>query len=127
MARREEAEMGRLQQVVEIAETTQCRSNLLSSHFGEPLDAPCGHCSSCLGEVDQTPERQLATIPPNLSDQLAPLLKEKSAILDSPRTIARFLCGIGSPQFSRARLGSHTLFGRLEAVPLAEVERWVQQ
>ena len=127
MVKREEAEMGRLQQVVEIAETTQCRSNLLSSHFGEPLDAPCGHCSSCLGEVDQTPERQLATIPPNLSDQLAPLLKEKSAILDSPRTIARFLCGIGSPQFSRARLGSHTLFGRLEAVPLAEVERWVQQ
>ena len=45
--------------------------------------------------------------------------------LDTPRAVTRLLCGVSSPRLSRARLGSHALFGALAEVPFAQVEAWV--
>lgn len=45
--RREEREIGRLHQVVALAERGQCQVGRLCAHFGEQLARPCGHCSGC--------------------------------------------------------------------------------
>ncbi|WP_275100099.1 RecQ family ATP-dependent DNA helicase [Sedimenticola hydrogenitrophicus] len=127
MASREAGELRRLRQVCELAALEGCRTALLAAHFGETLEAPCGHCSGCLEPAQPLPEREQRAIPPGLVDQLAPLLAEKAAALDSARAIARFLCGISSPGLSRAKLGGHPLFGRLAEVPFGRVVAWVEE
>ena len=46
---------------------------------------------------------------------------EGHAALREPRALARFLCGLSSPAFTRARLGRHPRFGALEEWPFASV------
>ena len=49
------------------------------------------------------------------------LRAEGHAALKMPRQLARFLCGIGSPAVTRARLTRHDAFGLLERLPFSEV------
>ncbi|SCZ57749.1 RecQ family ATP-dependent DNA helicase [Thiohalomonas denitrificans] len=126
LLKREQAEMGRLRQVLDLAALQDCRSAALAAHFGETLKAPCGHCSGCGGEASRLPEAQKVVIPSGLTDKLAPLLAEKGDVLASPRTIARFLCGVSSPRLSRAKLSGHALFGALAEVPFGQVMSWAQ-
>ena len=121
MAQREAGELQRLQQVCELAAANGCITAQLASHFGETLDSDCGHCSGCLEPAQPLPTRAQATIPAGLDGPIATLLAEQSGILDSPRTLTRFLCGVGSPQLSKAKLSGHPLFGRLESLPFAKV------
>ncbi|EHH68460.1 DNA helicase RecQ [Gluconobacter morbifer] len=41
----------RLESMIALTETTGCRTQALLACFGETLDAPCGHCDSCLNPV----------------------------------------------------------------------------
>lgn len=121
MTQRETGELQRLQQVCELAAANGCITAQLASHFGETLAQDCGHCSACLEPPQPRPTRRQATIPVELDGQIATLLTDQAGVLDSPRTLTRFLCGVGSPQLSKAKLSGHPLFGRLESVPFAEV------
>ncbi|RYD81831.1 MAG: hypothetical protein EOP84_10375 [Verrucomicrobiaceae bacterium] len=49
------------------------------------------------------------------------LREEGHAALKTPRQLARFLCGIGSPAVTRARLSRHDAFGLLERLPFSDV------
>ncbi len=126
MAQREAGELQRLRQVSDLAGLQGCHSAMLAAHFGEMLAVPCGHCGGCLEQTRPRPERGGAAIPPGLAAALAPLLEEKAATLDSPRAIARFLCGVTSPKLSHAKLGGHALFGALVAVPFGQVVAWAE-
>lgn len=125
MLRREAAEIDRLGQVLALAAGEDCRSAALAAHFGETLAEPCGHCSGCRREGAAPAERRNPPIPPGLDRELEPLL-ESEAQLASPRALARFLCGVTTPKLSRAKLGSHRLFGRLERMPFREVLAWAE-
>lgn len=125
MLRREDAEIARLGQVLALAAGEGCRSAALAAHFGETLAEPCGHCSGCRGEGTAPAERRNPPIPPGLGTELKPLL-ESEAQLGTPRALARFLCGVTTPKLSRAKLGSHRLFGRLERMPFSEVLAWAE-
>jgi ATP-dependent DNA helicase RecQ len=125
--RRESAEIGRLQQVMELAGRDGCQTAELATHFGESLAEPCGHCSWCLGGPTPVPERASPPITPGLAGQVEPLLKEPSGPLAHPRALARFLCGISSPRLARARLTRHPLFGSLVQVPFREVLAWAER
>jgi len=125
MLRREDAEIARLGQVLALAAGEGCRSAALAAHFGETLAEPCGHCSGCRGEGAAPAERRNPPIPPGLGTELEPLL-ESEAQLATPRALARFLCGVTTPKLSRAKLGSHRLFGRLERMPFSEVLTWAE-
>jgi ATP-dependent DNA helicase RecQ len=127
MAQREAGELQRLHQVCELAALAECRTAMLAAHFGETLAAPCGHCSGCLEQTNPLPQRDAAAIPPGLAAELAPLLAEKAAALNSPRAIARFLCGVSSPKLSSAKLGGHRLFGALAEVPFGQVIAWAEE
>jgi ATP-dependent DNA helicase RecQ len=98
--------------------------NALVGHFGERRAAPCGHCTFCLGGQAQRlpPLPPQPPLPSGLDlTALEQLRQEHAAAVGSPRQLARFLCGLGSPALTRARLTRHRLFGALEARPFAEV------
>jgi ATP-dependent DNA helicase RecQ len=52
------------------------------------------------------------------------LAREHPAVLGEARQQARFLCGLGSPGLTTARLSRHPLFGTLANHRFAEVLAW---
>jgi ATP-dependent DNA helicase RecQ len=118
---REGREIGRLDQVNQLAGHDGCQASRLGEHFGEPLGEPCGRCSWC---VDGHKPAQLL---PRTNPVIDPaVLRQAAALVPEPRARARFLCGVSSPRLSRSRLTSDPLFGALADVPFAEVLRRVQ-
>ena len=119
--KREEAEIHRLQQVVELITMDGCQSNALASHFGEQREAPCGHCSWCRHGKSELPPRRAQTISDALWQEVEIARQEHAELLEQPRILSRFLCGITSPRMSRNKLTGHPLFGSLESISFAEV------
>lgn len=123
---REEAEIARLQQVLELIEHPGCQVNFLVEHFGEKRQKPCGHCSYCRTKKPTV----LPALPPappisaEWAEELRGLRQLHQQALGDPRQLARWLCGLTSPATSRARLGKHPHFGALENRPFAEVLTW---
>ncbi|HET9450458.1 MAG TPA: C-terminal helicase domain-containing protein, partial [Aggregicoccus sp.] len=121
---RERQEISRIQQVLALVTHPGCQSNALVAHFGQQRGGPCGHCTFCRTGKAQVlpPARERPSLPAGLDEaSLRALVKSHPGALGTPRQVARFLCGLGSPATSRARLGGHRLFGALEEWPFAEV------
>ena len=107
-----------VQQVLTWAQSNTCLQQTLVGYFGEQLAEPCGQCSVCRGQQALIAQRQ--TIAPDLT-AIKTLQAEAHPALASPRQQARLLCGISSPQASRARLSKHPLFGALAASSFEQV------
>ena len=118
---REQADLIRIRQVVELAETHDCITGFVTRHFGEAIP-PCGHCDRCRG-TSPSPLPRATPAEITLEDLalIQALREERHAALRSARQLARFLCGISSPAAQRERLTRHNAFGLLEQVPFAEV------
>lgn len=119
---RELADLQRLAQVLGISSQRGCLTGYLTRHFGEKLDAPCGHCDRCRG----IPAKKIR--PPKVRKVVAEelevlriLVAERHGALANPRQLARFLCGMTSPASIRAKLTKHDAFGLLSDLPFAEV------
>ena len=61
------------------------------------------------------------TIPDSVWKEVLEFRGEYDKALGEPRALARFLCGVGSPWLTRARLTRHRLFGCLREVRFSEV------
>jgi ATP-dependent DNA helicase RecQ len=119
---REEREIGRLQQVVDWIQSATCQVADLCDHFDSPLENPCGHCTLCeQQEPVKLADRDVPPIAEKVWDETANLQREHRDVFSHPIVMTRFLCGISSPRLSRAKLGSHALFGSLGAVPFQQV------
>jgi ATP-dependent DNA helicase RecQ len=119
---REQADLGRLHQVLGLSAHRGCLTGYLARHFGEILMEPCGHCDRCRGVPATTLQRHNARRPSD--DELMAvrnLVAENHAALATPRQLARFLCGMSSPATTRARLTRHPAFALLADLPFAEV------
>lgn len=123
--KREEAETGRLQQVLDLLGLDGCRAAALGEHFGEQLETSCGQCSGCRGEAEPVPARTTRAIPDELWSRVQPTVGAAEEALGTPRAVARFLCGLNSPRSGRARLAKDPLFGELSEVPFVDVLAWV--
>ena len=119
---REQADLARLRQVLGLSAHRGCLTGYLTKHFGETLEKPCGHCDRCRGVPAKTikpPKSRRVT-----DDDIAAVRKlvdEKHAALNTPRQLARFLCGMASPAATRARLTRNNAFGLLADLPFGEV------
>lgn len=120
--RREQADLARLRQVLEIPAHAKCLTAYLLEYFGEAMKGKCGHCDRCRGVKGSAVGRSALRIP---SDEdwrlLRKLAEERHPALSSPRQLARFLCGMSSPASTRARLSRHDAFGMFADLPFAEV------
>jgi ATP-dependent DNA helicase RecQ len=119
--KREQAELHRLQQVLDLVALDNCQTNALAAHFGEQRQQACGHCSWCERGKSEIPPRHSAAISEDILQQAYGLQQEQAEVLTTPRLLARFLCGVTSPRLSRSKLNAHALFGSLEKAPFADV------
>jgi ATP-dependent DNA helicase RecQ len=127
--RREQQEIDRVQQVLDLVRHAGCQVGALLRYFGDDPPAACGHCSYC---VSRTPVRLPPTPAPGPvaahvdRTALTELARAHLDALSHPRQRARFLCGLTSPAITRAKLGRHPLFGSLEGHRFHEVLRWCE-
>lgn len=121
MLAREQADIHRLQQVLDLVALDSCQTNALAAHFGEQRTQACGHCSWCLNGKSELPPRHAKTISDDVLLAAYTLQQEQANVLTSSRLLGRFLCGITSPRLSRNKLSHHELFGSLDTVPFAEL------
>jgi ATP-dependent DNA helicase RecQ len=124
MKRREKRDLERLGDVIDQAAATGCQVSRLGAYFGEPLEHDCGHCSRCLAGTPGLAGSQVANDVSRPQPEMENALWEKADgirnqnrdALGSPSRLARFLCGIGSPKLTRAKLTKNPLFGAFEGV-----------
>jgi ATP-dependent DNA helicase RecQ len=123
---REERDAMRIAELLQFADSDTCRVRRLIAYFGQDLAKDCGHCDRCEGQpkgrIPVTHRHALGEHERKMLDKLA---AERHTSLASPRQLARFLCGITSPQASRQRLGRHPLFGAWSGRPFKEVLEFV--
>ncbi|HEY1083593.1 MAG TPA: ATP-dependent DNA helicase RecQ [Prosthecobacter sp.] len=128
-AGREQRDVERLDQILDLASQRECLVRWLLRYFGEEISEDCGHCSSCKERAAGEDMSQPRPIPKAAVGQITmedvaairELREGRHAALRTPRQLARFLCGISSPATSRARLTRLDTFGMLERVPFADV------
>ncbi|MCH2205700.1 MAG: RecQ family ATP-dependent DNA helicase [Lentisphaerales bacterium] len=116
----EDQQIQRLQNLITMTGQSTCIVNSLLSYFGEKRQSPCGHCDRCTDSIDN-----LETNPgpyqlkPQDQQLIAAAKSLENNALQSPRNLAKFLCGISSPSMSRSRpaLSKHELFGSLSHIP----------
>jgi len=121
MLDRERADLERLAQVLDLVEGTGCQVARLCAHFDEQLNRDCGHCTWCQGSRNlRAGGERTAAIDPQVWAR-AVAFRSQEAKLRPARSFARFLCGIASPQLSRAKLSSKELFGVFAHVPFGDV------
>lgn len=122
LAERERGEIGRLDEVFDLARAERCLAARLSSHFGERLQQACGRCTSCLGmgpwEIPPIAARGIGSSARTAIEELAKRYPDHFA---DPRNRARFLCGLTGPAFTRAKLNRDASFGICDRVPFSRV------
>ncbi|MCI0357205.1 MAG: RecQ family ATP-dependent DNA helicase [Planctomycetaceae bacterium] len=120
---RQEREIHRLGEVLELIRHNGCQVAALCHHFGEALREACGHCSWCLagGMAVELSQRPAAAIDQSRIRQALALRREHRDALADATAVARLLCGVSSPSLAKAKLSSHVLFGSLAEVPFAQV------
>lgn len=124
---KEQAEIGRIHNMINFFEGDSCYSKNLASYFGEKLDnQKCGHCSFCQQGPVKLIEQE---IPADLSTiDRVPLIEGAKNILGSFGTtenLTRFFCGISSPVFTGLKAKNALGFGKLENYPFKQVKNWI--
>jgi ATP-dependent DNA helicase RecQ len=119
---RERNDVNRVHQVVRLAEHSECLVRHLLHHFGEKLERNCGHCCNCLGTSNGPLRIRREQEAPNFDGaKIATLRRRYPGALNSPRQIARFLCGLHSPMLTQTKLHKHPDFGDLAGFPFPTV------
>jgi ATP-dependent DNA helicase RecQ len=121
-AEREAMEIRRIDQVFQLVDHTGCRTRHLLDYFGEKLEQDCGHCDRCQGRAGakvKAPRR--GELGPREREIIREVRSEGLEVLQAPRALARFLCGLHSPKTTQARLGGHRRFAALATWPFAAV------
>lgn len=128
--RREKGEIERLQMVVDLIEHDGCQVQKLIGYFGEKRKKACGHCTYCLTKSAS----KIATGEglPNLGlvvsrEKIAELRAQHPGLLAGSRAMARFLCGLTGPAFSKARVMRDPSFGSLANYRFAKVLEFIDQ
>ena len=126
--RRQDHEIRRIAQMVELFERSACLARALSAYFGEAIARPCGRCSACRSGRPRTMSQ--AVRPPIDDVAFRRLIDPLAAKLDTrptPTQMTRFLCGITTPHLVRGQATRLAGFGRLSGYPYAEVAAWVSR
>lgn len=119
---REASEISRINGVFDLVAAHQCQSQTLSQHFGETMSDPCGQCSFCRGEGPHTiPPAAPQSIGTSARRMLDEVVDKYPDRFVTPRDSARFLCGLTSPGFTRARISRQPGYGVCDRIAFAHV------
>lgn len=121
--KKETHEIERIGAMIAFLEQEACLSGALAGYFGEDLGVfRCGTCSFCRSGKVMLPASSALPIvaEEDVSGYLGLLAERLKKPIDA-RTAAKFLCGMTSPLFTRAKARSLRGFGMLEEYPFKEV------
>jgi len=128
----ESSEIRRIQAMLALFASEHCLSHRLAVYFGdEQAPQHCGHCSVCRGQVAQLPEPPVLKPLASLDRQalcgafISKYQSARGAELPSNECLARFLCGISVPLFTRLKARQINGFAALEDYPYGEIRAWL--
>jgi ATP-dependent DNA helicase RecQ len=121
---KEATDIGRIEKMISLFESTGCLAINLSEHFGESIPEPCGNCSFCLTGAPSTFQTErLPDVTRSEVEKAVSELKELAGDEISDALAARFLCGISSPALVQLKAKNLRGFGMLEKYPYQEVKK----
>ncbi|MEA9994785.1 RecQ family ATP-dependent DNA helicase [Pseudomonas sp. 10B1] len=128
----EATEVARIHAMLDLFATERCLSHRLAEYFGD-LQAPeqCGHCSVCHGHIAQLPSPPAlpALAVQSFEDLCGEFLRrhlDYSGYDPSADCLARFLCGISVPLFTKLKARGIKGFAALENYPYAQIRDWAR-
>ncbi|PKF60316.1 recombinase RecQ [Psychromonas sp. psych-6C06] len=126
---KEKSEIDRIHFLLNFFANNCCLNLQLANYFSDDnLTQTCGHCSVCKGVITKLPEAQpLKPLNDFDLDELTTPIRKKLAGHDSHTLVARFLCGLTTPIFTRLKVRKITGFALLEKYPFAEVLQYLEQ
>ncbi|KAF2835092.1 P-loop containing nucleoside triphosphate hydrolase protein [Patellaria atrata CBS 101060] len=125
---REQRDLARVQQVVDLITGQECYSRPLAKHFGDDLpngNTNCGHCTWC--ETHKRVVIYKTPVLPVNSHPVKVLLKSVQAREDS-QFLARIAFGITSPRWTNMRLKDKSAFASMDGcdfLDLLDVFTWI--
>ncbi len=125
---REDKDIKRIRQVLQLATQDGCITRNLLDYFGEKR-GDCGHCNHCQGTASiSLAELESPELTPRDIQSIMRLNADRHPSIKTPRQLTRFLCGITSPATTRAKLRQKTkLFGAFDSIPFKSVLNAVQE
>ncbi len=125
---KEQSDIERIHHLLNYFESNRCLSHRLAVYFADH-QAPeqCGHCSVCRGETATLPQLEFASSKPNELSSWIQELESKAESTLSAQLIAKFLCGIATPKFTKLKARSLTGFAQLESTPFSQVKSWIEE
>jgi len=125
---KEAHEIHRIHNMISLFESESCISRQLAGYFGEQLKEDCANCSFCKsGPVILKQTSELTTLFDYNIKKLSKDFMRISGENVSNNDLAKFLCGIFTPSFTRLKIKNLKYFGVLERYPFLEVRIWVDQ
>ena len=130
---KEKSELARIDHLMAFFASDKCLSQSLSHYFSDTnLKQACGHCSVCYGVVAQIPPiKELPSLYlldfNNLTHQFIEAYRKATDEAISITLLARFLCGLTTPIFTRLKARALPSFGRLSDYPFAQVSKWLDE
>jgi len=127
-AQKEQAEVRRIQQMLDFFSADQCLSKALAQYFGEATEwDKCGHCSVCQsGKANLNYSIEIPSLESFDLAQLITPLQDKSPQEISVTLLTRFLCGITSPLFTKLKARQLEGFSKLEQYRYQDVKKAVE-
>ncbi len=125
---KQQAEIDRIHQMLDMFESDTCISKALATYFGEsPEFDACGHCSVCqAGPANMTSDQQPKPLETFNFAEISADFIGKMADAYTDINLTKFLCGIHTPVFTRLKIRALPHFGALEKQPFAAVKSWIQ-
>lgn len=120
-------EIQRIHNMVNFFESNSCLSKRLAEYFGEHLEKDhCGHCSFCKsGSVALQHTTELQPLSNFDFENLTTVFINTMGEHFSTANLAKFLCGISSPIFTKLKIKKLHHFGILGRYPFLAVKKWV--
>ena len=122
---KEQKEIKRIGALVRFFELDKCLSNMLSRYFDDQASPDqCGHCSVCRGQVAKLSYSQQPSWPDDAQIQSA--IQELSSRLAGNNltidTYCRFLSGMSTPLFTKAKVRQLKGFALLEQIRYQDIK-----
>ena len=124
---REMSGIQRLDELFELLNANACQAAMLSEHFGQPVEQPCGDCTFCTQQgAFEIPSPPSFSLTDTTRELVKSLRAKHPEALNTARAAARFLCGLTSPKLTRTKLSRHKEFGSHSDHPFGEIMEQLQ-
>ncbi|MDU0113099.1 RecQ family ATP-dependent DNA helicase [Psychrosphaera aquimarina] len=129
---KQQAEVARIHNMLQLFEQNLCLTHQLASYFGDVnVPARCGHCSVCSGHKIVIPapaEKPVIEAQQLMAASHEFVTRYQTAYAKTPSSVltTRFLCGITAPVFTKLKARSISGFAQFAEYPYSLINQHLQ-